>query len=398
MTQNLSGVFKLDLTLNDIIFEAYDTLQVATDGEDTTGGLFNRARRSVQMLMKLWESQGIHLWTFEEGSLFMQVGLAKYDFRLEGRLTSDIHLANTFEQRALSVAAIVGADAVTLDDVDDLTVGDQIGILNDENDLEWFLVMKITAFIVQLNGVLAVASADSSIVYTYDYLNSTTLTTANAGTDTLIVADTTILNEGNTILVLLDDDTTVSRIISTIDQGTNTVVVTVALPSAAAIGNAVLNDTTRRNQFKPVKRVSRDAVRRRESTDYEIPIVFQSRKDYFDLPNKNQVGTVIQTYFDRQQQQGIMFTWLTPSSAQSIVNFTYERELQVPINATDTFDLPEDWYLALVYGLAELLIPKVGCSAARQAVIKAGATSYLDSALGFDQAVYGIRLKPMQYG
>lgn len=398
MSANLSGIYNLDLTTNTVIFAAYDLLQVATDGEPTDGGLFNRALLSLQIMIKLWSSQGGHLWTMEEGSLFMQVGLAKYDFRLEGRLTSDIHLANVFEQRALTETASVGADAVTLDDVTDLVLGDKIGIINSDNDLEWFLVMEITGFIVQLNGTLTTAASSGAIVYTYDYLNSTTLTTANAGTDTLIVADTTIFSVGDTILVLLDDDTTDERVINTIDQGANTLTLTAALSSAAAIGNAVLNDTTRRNEFRPLERILNDQVRRRESTDYEISIVFQSRKDYFDLPNKNQVGTVIQAYFDRQQPQGVMYTWLTPSDARPVVNFTYERELQIPTEADHTLDFPATWFDAIVYNLALRLIPKVGCSAERKGLISASAKEYLDDALSFDQAVYPIRLKPMQYG
>ncbi len=147
-----------------------------------------------------------------------------------------------------------------------------------------------------------------------------------------------------------------------------------------------------------MKRILNDTVRRRESTNYEIPIVFQSRKDYFDLPNKNQPGTPIQAYYDRQIPQGVMYLWNAPSSAVSIVNFTYERKLQVMLEATQTFDLPEDWYDAVVYNLAKRLISKVGCSQERKADIVSAAQEYLDNSLAFDQAVYPIRLKPQRYG
>jgi len=66
--------------------------------------------------------------------------------------------------------------------------------------------------------------------------------------------------------------------------------------------------------------------------------------------------------------------------------------------ADQTFDLPTEWFDAVVYNLAKRLIPKVGCSQTRKAEIKEGAMEYLDSALAFDQAVYPIRLKPQRYG
>ena len=103
---NLSNEFALDLTLNDMVFEAYDLLQVAGDGEPESGGLFLKAVRSLNIMLKLWESQGIHLWTFSEGHLFLQKSRDRFDFRLEGRdtgitpSTRRIHLSNDFEQIA----------------------------------------------------------------------------------------------------------------------------------------------------------------------------------------------------------------------------------------------------------------------------------------------------------
>ncbi len=402
---NLSEVFALDLTLNDVVFEAYDLLQVASDGEPISGGLFTRARDSVNIMLKLWENQGIHLWTFTEGSLFLQVDLPKYDFRLEGRTTSEIHLANVFEQHALDAAVTVGDLTLTLDDVDDLAIGDQIGFIGDgvaagslANDLEWFIVMEINALVVTVDHAAVTSAIDGAVVYTYDYLNFSLLTASTAADLIVEVADTTLFNVGDSIALLGDTNVTEERIIQSINQATNELTVTVAFTITASIGNSCVNRTTRRNEFRPVKRILNDNVRRRESTNYEIPIVFQSRKDYFDLPNKDQQGTPIQAYYDRQLPQGVMYLWNPPGNATSIINFTYERALMIFTDAEQTFDLPVEWFDAVVYNLAKRLIPKVGCSQTRKAEIKEGAAEYLSDALAFDQAVYPIRLKPQRYG
>ncbi len=401
---NLSDEFLLDLTLNDVIFESYDLLQVAADGEPESGGLFNRAVRSLNIMLKLWESQGIHLWTFTEGHLFLQKSQPRFDFRLEGRdtgitpSTRAIHLSNDFEQIATTADVAIAALTIPVDSVTLLQIGDQFGVLNDDNDLEWFIAMDINALIVTLDRAVGVASSSGAIVYTYAYLNFSLLTADTVADSIVEVADTSLFNIGDLIAVLLDSNVTEERTISGIDQGLNELTVSAAFTGTASIGQACVNITTRRNPFLPVKRIGNDTVRRRESTDYEIPIVFQSRKDYFDLPNKNQDGTPIQAYYDRQQPQGVMYLWNQPATARAIINFTYERALMILTEPTHTFEMGAEWFDAITYGLAKRLIAKVGCSVARQVIIKEGAQEYLDAALGFDQAVYPIRLKPQKYG
>ncbi len=134
MTTNLSNEFSLELTLNDVIFEAYDLLQVATDGETITGGLFNRALSSLNIMLKLWQSQGIHLWTMTEGSLLLRVGQSKYDFRDEGYFLGpgfstpeDItgsktatHLTNAFSQESLKTEITGFTKTIELTDDGDL--------------------------------------------------------------------------------------------------------------------------------------------------------------------------------------------------------------------------------------------------------------------------------------
>ena len=297
----------------------------------------------------------------------------------------------------------ITAGAATFDLVDttDLEVGDQIGLLNDTLDLDWYIVMDVSGTTVTPSRVVDNDVNANAVVYTYRYLFNDALTVAYAAGTTLDVGDTTLYTVADQILVQLDSGAFDQREVASIDQGANQIDVTSALSGAAAIGNNIVNLTTRRDRFKKIKRVHNDQVRRRQSTDYEIPIVFQSRKDYFDLPNKNQRGTPIQAYYDRQlagRIGGVWYLWNVPSDGREVINFTYERAIEIMVNPTDTFDVPEDWYDAITYNLAKRLIPKVGCSQERKADIVAGAQEYLDNALAFDSAVYGVRLKPQKYG
>jgi len=145
----------------------------------------------------------------------------------------------------------------------------------------------------------------------------------------------------------------------------------------------------------PISRIT--DVRRREDTDYEIPIIFESRRDYFNLPNKNQNGTVIQAHYARQdvtgERGGIMYVWNPPNSAKPVLNFTYERKIQVMVNADDTIDIPDYAQEAFVTGLADRLKKKYGgISPQKAAEIKQDAQDAFDDMLSYDNSVYPLTL------
>lgn len=313
----LSGVFTLSRTALEIYTEVLQILQVIGDGETITTAMKDKIKVSLNNMLKAWEGQGIHLWTFTEGTLFLQVGQAKYDFN-----DSDTKLANEFFQTALSQDEAQGASTVTLDNVDDVADTDNIGILDENNNLFWTTVAGAPAGnVVTLTDVLPTAVTSGTIVYTYKAVD-----------------------------------------------------------------------------FIPVRRILPDEVRRRDSNDYEIPINFESRGDYFDLPNKEQQGLPIQAYYSRQEPQGIMYLWTTPNNSRSVINFSYERETQIITQDSDNLDIPSYWYDAVVYNLAKRSAYKFSTSPERKAEINQDAITYLDEALSFDDAVYPITIKVQQYG
>ncbi len=302
--------------MNEAIEEAFDLIQVGQDGETLSGDMQKRAKSSLNFMIKEWEAQGIHLWTYTEGTLFLTVGQEQYDF---GDSTTKI--ANTWFETTLSVDAPALATTITVTDATDIQNTDKIGIIQNDNDLFW-----------------------------------TTVNGAPVG---------------------------------------NVVTLTDALPEASDSGNFVRNYRAT-PAFIPVSRILN--VRRREGTDYEIPIVFESRKDYFDLPNKNQLGNPIQAYYSRQEPTGIMYLWNSPISSVPVINFTYERKIEIMNAGADTFDFPEYAFQAIVTNLASRLIPKYGSSVERANYVNAMAQNSLDNMLAFDSAVYPIVMDMQRYG
>jgi len=307
-----SGVYALDLTLNEILIDAFDRLQIGADGETLDGDMFERGRLAANLLIKSWEQQGIHLWTYTEGTLFIQKGQAKYDF-------ATAQLSNTFFETTTTAASLIATGQITVTSTDDMVIGDNLGIILEDNSIQWTLIASLPgANVVTFGDALTQAVNSGAVIYNY------------------------------------------------------------------------------RDTFVPVKRILN--VRRRETDNYEIPIIFESREDYFDLPNKENEGTPIQAYFSRQRDAGIMYLWNTPSSAVPVINFTYERSLQIFVTAADTFDFPEEWHEAIIANVAVKLIPKYGSSQALSDLLRVEAADALAMALSFDSAVYPVEMDMQEYG
>ncbi len=394
-----SGVYSFEPDTSDVITSAYKLLQSVGQGETLSGNQFNSGLEQLNLLLKFWEAQGIHLWTMEEYALFFEVGEAEYDLRLPAT-----RIVNSFESSTLAADAAVSATSITLADDSDFAVGNAIGILNDANGIQWTVINRLPGGnVVELRDALTAVSSSGRIVRTYPTANlvSTTLSAAAAITDTTIeLTSVAGIVAGRVIGITDDANAVLWTTVNAVDVDTRIVTLNDAITAVSSIGNVVLAYSSEQN-FIPISRVPEtDSVRRNagELSDYEIPIVFQSREEYFNLPNKRQTGTPIQAYYSRQEPQGIWYLWNAPNSAVEYLAFTAERQIQIQEIATDTFDLPAEWHLALSYNLAKLLIPIEGCSPQRVQLIREDAADYLDQALAFDSAIYPIRLKPEKYG
>lgn len=71
----ISGTTTFDLDLTEIVEEAFER----AGGEMRTGYDLKTARRSLNLLFADWANRGINMWTFEQGTIPLQQGVATYD-------------------------------------------------------------------------------------------------------------------------------------------------------------------------------------------------------------------------------------------------------------------------------------------------------------------------------
>lgn len=306
-----SGNYTYAPTVNELATEVFDLLQIGSDGEDLSGDMFNRFKNTANAFLKSMQAQNLHLWTKKEGSLFLKKGQEKYDFR-----DSSTHLSNEWFETTTTAATTAGAYSFTVASAANILAGDTIGIIQDDNDLFWTTVVRVSSLTVTVTDPITNATVSGAYVRNY------------------------------------------------------------------------------RDTFIPVSRVT--SVRRRDTSGYEIPVVFESREDFFNLPNKTSSGTVIQAYYDRQdvagEKYGVMYVWNSPSSSDSVINFTYERKMQIITDPDETIDIAEDAQEMFIFNVAKRLIYKYGCSPERAMMIRQDAEMLLNDALSVGDS-YPVKVK-----
>jgi len=94
------------------------------------------------------------------------------------------------------------------------------------------------------------------------------------------------------------------------------------------------------------------------NTPTEIPLARLNRDDYTNLPNKFfQNDRPLQYWFDRQINQPIMHLWPVPNAAASVYQITLWRHRYIMDvgTLTQNLEIPQQWYEAIVAGLAAKL-------------------------------------------
>lgn len=131
----------------------------------------------------------------------------------------------------------------------------------------------------------------------------------------------------------------------------------------------------------------------------DTPMTEMSRDEYNALPVKSNQGFPLNWFYDRQRSGGTLYVWPAPDSTAGTLKFTYRRIINdMDVNADD-IDLPQEWYEAVIFNLAERMIPEYGKSGTTRAQdIAAKATTSYNIVKGFDTAEGEGSISILPYG
>lgn len=194
----------------------------------------------------------------------------------------------------------------------------------------------------------------SATGWTNSYANTTLTLAAAAGQHTVSLASVTGLSFGDHIGVQLSSGalfwSTVQSIIS------QDVTMVGALPSAASSGAQVFSYTTVAQQPDVI-----ETVFLRDVFGQDTPIRMMTVQEYDFLPSKANplyISDPSAVYYEFQLGNSNLYT--DCAGAQDVTKhicMTYMEATQDFVSATDTPSYPQEWYLALSWGLAEQIAP-----------------------------------------
>lgn len=271
-----SSSYDFNLTGANIILEALELIGKAGTGMAVSAEDQATCLRTLNMMIKALQAEGIGLWKNVEGTLFLTYGTYSYNIGPTGD-----YVTNLGYKTEIAEASASGASTLTVDSDDDITDGDVIGVELDDGTIQWSTV----------NGTPA--------------------------------SDVVTLDD-----VLTDD---------------------------VAVDNHVYNYTSKIQ--RPVEIIEARVV---QTSGYERPLKIISRDEYMRLSNKDTAGTAMSVYYDPLLTNGKLWVWQACNEVKEYIKFTCRIPIEDFDSASNDPDFPQEWLLALSYGLAVLVAPKFG--------------------------------------
>lgn len=253
--------------------------------------------------------------------------------------------------------------------------------------LKLWLRKKATLFLEKSRVAYSLSSTGQHAAYSYI---RTTIKVAAIATDVSIdVVDTTGMTAGDNVGFELDDGTSYWTTISTVVDSDTITIPASGLTSAADIGNYVYTYTSKID--RPL-RVLQVLMRDADNSDTTVDLV--SQQDYMELSGKHEVGGVTQVHYDPQTSAGILYVWPSPDDVTKMLELIVERPIEDMDSATDDFDIPQEWYEPILYGLAERAALYFHVNEKITIMLGQKANTYLEKVMNFDVENTSLFLSP----
>ncbi len=123
------------------------------------------------------------------------------------------------------------------------------------------------------------------------------------------------------------------------------------------------------------------------TTSVDIPLMIVSRQEYLVLGSKFSTGTTNSIYYQSLKQFGNLFVYLTPDTTTATdyeLHFTAQMPLSDVVNPTDIPDFPNEWFNALVFGLADQMSLEYDVPLNHRAEIERKANTFKEALTSFD--------------
>lgn len=326
------------VTRNDVITEALEQLGALEEGETPSSDQITSLGRTLNMLIKMWQGQGVNLYAVRETFLFLFDGVFKYDqLDFNGTTGLDVdrkHVyVSDYEKVAFSESSttvvLVNESFLTGNPVASAVIGDVIGIPLEDGTMHW----------AEISAVGSSGSFSKSYTFASHALSSATA-----------------------------PDTTKDLIVAITYPG------------------------------RPVKVL--EAYLRQFYDDSDRSVDVLSMTDWAMLTNKNSSTTtgVNNILYNREVTTGDLRTWGTIDTPYYCLGLV----VQVPLLDIESdasllgsgFGIPQEYFAAFAMSLAEFNIPKYGVPPDTANYIRKLASEYREAAFSYDTGDVSVTFEP----
>ena len=159
-----SGSINFLVTSNDIITDALEILGVLGEGESPTADQTTSSQRTLNMMVKAWQGEGLNLFAVRRQYLFLNKDQREYTL---SSTTTD-HFTSSFVETTVDVDASATDTTIIVDDATGISNGDNIGIFIGSNTMQWTTVNGApVGTTITLTDPLAADVSAGALVYSY---------------------------------------------------------------------------------------------------------------------------------------------------------------------------------------------------------------------------------------
>ncbi len=157
-----SGSTDFQVTALDIINQAFGKLNVKKQEQALQPAEVQDGLDTLNLMVKAWQGQGLHLWTREEGVLFLDVGKTDY---LIGPTGDEATNLDDFVSTTTTTAEAALSTVIEVASTTGMLAADNVGIQLDDATRHWTTIVSVDSSIqITINtGIPSVAALGNSV-------------------------------------------------------------------------------------------------------------------------------------------------------------------------------------------------------------------------------------------
>lgn len=158
-----SGSIDFSVNRDDVITEALEIIGVLGEGESPNASQLTSCARTLNMMVKNWQVEGLNLFTLQRQYLFLETDKVEYSLSSSGD-----NFTTSYVKTQIATAASSGASSIEVDSITGISNGDYIGVELDDGTMQWTTVNGApSGTTVALSATLTDDVAVDNYVFTY---------------------------------------------------------------------------------------------------------------------------------------------------------------------------------------------------------------------------------------